>query len=79
MNSFETFLWVLSAAIAATPICPSLELLSIHKPSMTAGADLTVFAAADWATGAPDLRGEMLNEGTEKLESTGGPWSSKVM
>lgn len=46
---------------------------------MKAGANLTVFATADWATGAPDLRGEMLNEETEKLESHGGPWSSKVM
>lgn len=46
---------------------------------MKAGAELTVFAKADWAAGAPDPRGEMLNEGIEKLELTGGPWSSEVM
>ena len=61
------------------PHMPFLGVAFYPQPSMKAGANLTVFATADWATGAPDLRGETLNEGTEKLESTGGPWSSKVM
>lgn len=58
---------------------PFLGVAFHPQSSMKAGAELTVFAKADWATGAPDPRGEMLNEGIEKLESTGGPWNSKVM